>query len=86
MKPAMLRPILDLQKQIRGKAPKEVAAMIVQKFGPPDRDWGSGVEYLVWDIGGGELAVCVQGGPPTFGISWHILINPPKTQSFHSIM
>jgi hypothetical protein len=59
-------PICSLQAQIRNKKPSEVAAIIVRKFGRPNRDVGSGLDILEWDISGGKLFLTVEGGPPTF--------------------
>ena len=61
--------IADLKSQIKGKAPREVASIIVQRFGPPNRDVGSGLTILDWDVVGGDLRLTVQGGPPIFRIS-----------------
>jgi hypothetical protein len=63
------RAIADLKSQIKGKAPREVASIIVQRFGPPNRDVGSGLTILDWDVVGGDLRLTVQGGPPIFRIS-----------------
>jgi len=58
--------IIEFQHQIRGKLPKEVAALIIKLFGPPNRNTGSGLTILVWDISNGTLELTAEGGPPKF--------------------
>ncbi len=58
--------IVKLRAEIRGKKPSEVASIIVQKFGPPNRDVGSGRALLQWDIGHDRLTLDANGGPPFF--------------------
>jgi hypothetical protein len=67
LEPILPASIAELRAQFRGKSPHEVAAIIVQRLGPPARDVGSGVEGLQWDVDGGVLYLCAApAGPPVF--------------------
>jgi len=59
---AMPPAIAQLKSQIQGKRPREVASIIVQRFGRPNRDVGSGLTILEWDVGGCVLSLTVEGG------------------------
>src|SRR5437016_11067244 len=63
---ALPQAIAQLKAQIQGKMPREVASIIVQGFGRPNRDVGSGLTILEWDVGGCVLSLAVEGGggPP----------------------
>lgn len=52
-----------LAAAIQGRSPGQVRALIVQRFGPPARDIGSGVRIEQWDVAGGVLTFHPLSGP-----------------------
>ena len=57
------REIASLTREIQGKTPDQVRALIVQRFGPPARDVGSGFQIEQWDVAGGVLTFHPLSGP-----------------------
>lgn len=55
----------SLTREMQGKTPDQIRALIVQRFGAPARDVGSGLQIEQWDVAGGVLTFHpIQG--PTF--------------------
>ena len=52
-----------LTSEIRGKQPDEVRALIIRRFGPPNRTIGSGFQIEQWDVEGGVLTFHPARGP-----------------------
>jgi hypothetical protein len=52
-----------LKAEIQGKQPDEVRALIIGRFGPPARTFGSGFRIETWDVGGGVLMFHPASGP-----------------------
>jgi hypothetical protein len=52
-----------LTREVQGKGPGEVRALIVGRLGPPARDIGSGLSIEQWDVDGGVLTFHPLRGP-----------------------
>jgi hypothetical protein len=55
--------IQELAASIQGKSSDEVRTVIIERFGPAQRDVGSGVRIEQWDIAGGVLTFHPGTGP-----------------------
>jgi len=78
----------SLAREVQGKKPDEVRALIVGRLGQPTRDIGSGISIDQWDVAGGQLTFH-PGTGPTFKkdgkIRWLIrTTNPAATCLFGS--
>ena len=51
-----------LRSDVRGKAPGEVHALLLQRFGKPSRELGSGLRLPEWDVEGGVLSYSPLAG------------------------
>ena len=58
--------VRELSAAIQGKSPHEVRTVISKRFGPPQRDIGSGLQIEQWDISGGVLTFHPITGPTFF--------------------
>jgi hypothetical protein len=55
--------IQELSASIQGKSPDEVRAAIIERFGPAQRDIGSGFRIEQWDTSNGVLTFHPSAGP-----------------------
>jgi hypothetical protein len=52
-----------LVPKLQGRGPAKVRALIIEKFGPPAREVGSGLRIEQWDVDGGVLTFHPLTGP-----------------------
>ena len=61
--PGAPKAIQELSSKIQGRPADKVRAAMIEKFGPVQRDVGSGLQIEQWDVAGGVLTFHPLTGP-----------------------